>query len=179
MAFGDSGTSVTTFLMSERRPVGDTPVAVAPAFADFFNGVWSDLSGYGRSLTGDAGIGDELAQEALTRVYARWPFVREPRAYAFRIVTNLARDRWKALARERSTWSTLVEDQAPTEADHDTLDAVRRLRAGYRDVLLLHYWADLSVADVASALHRPAGTIKRRLSEARAALLSSLETPDD
>ncbi|MCW2598560.1 MAG: polymerase sigma factor [Frankiales bacterium] len=167
--------SVTAFLMSEQRPVWEGPLAVSSAFADFFDAVWSDLSGYGRSLTGDAGIGDDLAQEALTRIYARWPLLREPRAYAFRIVTNLARDRWKALERERSTWSALLADEAQTEPDEDTLDAVRRLRDGHRDVLLLHYWADLSVADVASALHRPAGTIKRRLSEARAALLTSLE----
>jgi RNA polymerase sigma-70 factor (ECF subfamily) len=33
--------------------------------------------------------------------------------------------------------------------------------------VLLHYYADLSIAEVASAMHRPEGTIKRMLYDAR------------
>jgi DNA-directed RNA polymerase specialized sigma24 family protein len=43
--------------------------------------------------------------------------------------------------------------------------------------VLLHYSADLSVADVAAALHRPVGTIKRSLNEGRAMLLARIEDP--
>ena len=49
-------------------------------------------------------------------------------------------------------------------------DAVDRLPPGLRDVVLLHYYADLPVEDVARAIRRPAGTVKRRLHEARALL---------
>ena len=140
----------------------------------FFAETWTDLAGYGHSLTGDPGVGDELAQEALARVYPRYAVLREPRGYAFRIVMNLARDRWTRLAKERSTWESIPRETVTPGPDNSVLDAVHRLRSSYREVLLLHYWADLSVDEVARVLHRPSGTIKRRLSEARASLAEAL-----
>lgn len=143
-------------------------------FAAFFAATWTDLTGYARSLTGDPGVGDELAQEALTRVYTRYALLREPRGYAFRIVTNLARDRWKSLERERRTWEDLPQRTSTPAHDGGILDAVQRLRAGHREVLLLHYWADLSVEEMARVLHRPPGTLKRWLSEARLSLSEAM-----
>jgi RNA polymerase sigma-70 factor (ECF subfamily) len=146
-----------------------------PAFQDFFQEVWTDLSGYARSLTGDAGTGDDLAQEAMTRVYARYLVIREPRPYAFRIVTNLVRQQWRTQERERRSWQQLVD--VVEQPDRELLDAVRRLRPAHREVLLLHYWGDLRVEDVAAVLRRPTGTVKRRLVDARNALSSALEVP--
>ena len=48
--------------------------------------------------------------------------------------------------------------------------ALSLLSQDQRDVLLLHAWADLSSEDIASALGVPAGTIRSRLSRARAEL---------
>lgn len=148
---------------------------VSADFAEFYRSTYGDLAGYGWSLTRDPHVGDELAQEALSRVYARWPFDRDPRPYAYRIVTNLARDRWRAEQRERKALPDLLATQVVGEPDDSTLDAVRRLRPALREVVLLHYYADLPVDEVARALRRPVGTIKRRLFEARAALAVALE----
>ena len=148
---------------------------VSADFADFYRDTFGDLAGYAWSLTRDAHVGDELAQEALTRVYARWGLMRDPRPYAYRIVTNLARDRWKAEQRERAAWPDLT-DEAPVAAPDDTtLDAVRRLSPPLREAVLLHYYADLPVDEVARVLRRPVGTVKRRLFDARAALAAALE----
>ena len=49
-------------------------------------------------------------------------------------------------------------------------DLVERLPGHLREAVLLHYYADLPVADVALAIKRPVGTVKRRLHEARALL---------
>jgi RNA polymerase sigma-70 factor (ECF subfamily) len=149
-------------------------------FADFYRSVYSELAGYGWSLTRDPHVGDELAQEALTRAYASWFRISgDPRPYTFRIVTNLARDRWKREAKERTTWQSLAtEDPDRPEDDGGTLDAVRRLSSPQREVVLLHYYADLPVDEVAKVLRRPTGTVKRWLHEARASLASALqETP--
>jgi RNA polymerase sigma-70 factor (ECF subfamily) len=149
----------------------DIEVAAHRGFAEFYAAVWPDLAGYAGSLVPD---GTELAQEALTRVYVRWGLLREPRPYAFRIVTNLARDAWSSGQREAQVWAG-VNPPPRADPDHELIDAVRRLRPSHRDVLLLHYWADLSVADVARVLRRPAGTVKRRLHEARAELARQWE----
>jgi RNA polymerase sigma-70 factor (ECF subfamily) len=148
---------------------------VTADFAEFYRCTFGDLAGYGWSLTRDPDVGDELAQEALTRVYARWPFLREARPYAYRIVTNLARDRWRSQERERAALPQLVVDPTVEGPDDTTLDAVRRLSPPLRDAVLLHYYADLPVDEVARVLRRPAGTVKRRLFDARKELARALE----
>ena len=53
-------------------------------------------------------------------------------------------------------------------------DAMSRIPRRHRDVVLLHYYAGLSVPEVALAVGRPAGTVKRQLSEARERLSAQL-----
>ena len=48
--------------------------------------------------------------------------------------------------------------------------ALQRLSPRHREVLVLHYVAELSVDEVARQLRLPAGTVKSRLSRARRAL---------
>ena len=56
-------------------------------------------------------------------------------------------------------------------ADHlDLHRALRRLSPRHREVLVLHYVAELSVEEVAGQLRLPVGTVKSRLNRARHAL---------
>jgi RNA polymerase sigma-70 factor (ECF subfamily) len=146
------------------------------AFDSFYARTFGPLAGYAWSLTGERSSAEDLAQEAMARVYARWFVLREPQPYAFRIVTNLARDRWRRRRHELANLRDLVaEDAAP--ADVAVLDAVERLPEQLRDVVLLYYYADLPVDEVARAIRRPVGTVKRRLHEARAHLAATLGDP--
>ena len=150
-------------------------VRVSADFPDFYRSTFGDLSGYAWSLTRDRHLADELAQEALTRVYARWGLLREPRPYAFRIVANLAKDTWRRGQRERPGDLEQAGEAAVAGPDEATLDAVRRLPRPLREVVMLHYYADLPVAEIASVVRRPVGTVKRRLFDARALLAQALE----
>lgn len=143
------------------------------AFDRFYADTFGILAGYAWSLTGERSTAEDLAQEAMARVYARWPVLREPQPYAFRIVTNLARDRWRRRKHEIANLRDLVAADAPP-ADVAVLDAVERLPEPLRDVVLLYYYADLPVDEVARAIRRPVGTVKRRLHEARAILAAAL-----
>lgn len=148
-------------------------------FRSFFAEQYPSLAGYCTSLVG-TGCAEELAQEAMTAVFARWPLLREPRAYAFRVATNLARAKWRREQREQDSWRLERQLAAPSQPpDVGLWDAVHRLPARLRDVVLLHYVADLPVSDVARVLRRPVGTVKRRLHEARAALADRLEDSRD
>jgi RNA polymerase sigma-70 factor (ECF subfamily) len=53
-------------------------------------------------------------------------------------------------------------------------DALSRIPRRHRDVVLLRYYAGLSVAEVALAVGRPEGTVRRQLTEARGRLLAQL-----
>jgi DNA-directed RNA polymerase specialized sigma24 family protein len=168
--FGHSrgGRDVTTVA------VGGGAHALAQDFGMFYVDVFGRLAAYGASLTGDYLSGDELAQEALTRVFVRWGLLREPAPYAYRIVTNLARDRARQMQRERLAFASIRPSDPAVGPDASTLDAVRRLAPPLREVVLLHYYADLSLGTVAQIVRRPVGTVKRRLFDARQQLSQAL-----
>jgi RNA polymerase sigma factor (sigma-70 family) len=70
----------------------------------------------------------------------------------------------------------------PEEPDHadaaaariDVARALKRLSARERDVVIRHYWQDMSCEEIASELACPLGTIKVRLHRARHKLSQAL-----
>jgi len=89
--------------------------------------------------------------------------------------TNLIRDHWRRKARERRAFRRVAAEPAYTAAEPSIRDVVDRLPERLRAVVLLHYYADLSVRDVADVLGKAEGTVKRALFDARARLLADLE----
>ena len=138
-------------------------------------------------LCGDRGHAEDLVQTALLRTARRWRSARrQPEAYARRVVVNLAKDRWRDLARRPreapiEAYVELAEDDDLLVRD-ELLRAARELPAGQRAVLVLRYFDDLSVEDTAAALGCTTGTVKSQTSRAlerlRAALTSNKETAD-
>ena len=159
--------------------------ARSEAFRALYALEYSGVATYAWQLLRDRELADEVAQEAFTRLFSRWISVREPRRYLYRITTNLIRASWGNKLKQRELLHQMESDAAsprPTE-DLAAALAVRRavesLPERLRPVVLLHYYADLPVADVALALNRPEGTVKRQLSEARNVLASQLEGAQD
>jgi RNA polymerase sigma-70 factor (ECF subfamily) len=148
----------------------------AADFAALYTAEFGRLAGYLSALTGDSDTAREAAQEAFTRLFARWRTVREPRAFVYVVATNLCRHSWKQNGRERAVVSRLGQTLTEGGPAHDPWlrDLVERLPVRHREVVLLHYYADLPVAEIAAALHRPVGTVKRRLHEARNQLATAV-----
>jgi RNA polymerase sigma-70 factor (ECF subfamily) len=146
-------------------------------FAALYTVEFHRLAGYLTALTGNREVAREAAQEAFTRLFARWRRVHEPRAFVYVVGTNLCKHHWRQGGRERSAVTSLGITTAHDRDAHDPWlrDLVERLPVNLREVVLLHYYADLPVADVADAVRRPVGTVKRRLHEARALLATALE----
>ena len=93
----------------------------------------------------------------------------------YRVTRNLIIDEWRRATRENAVGRRFVEPDVFRADSTELLDVVRRLPPVHRDVLLLHYWSDLSVARIAQVLKCPEGTIKRRLHDARSKLGHTLE----
>jgi len=73
------------------------------------------------------------------------------------------------------------EPEVAAEGFGEHLDlhaAIRALGHEYQAAVVLHYLADLPVDEVASILDVPVGTVKSRLSRARAALAAQLRTEE-
>ncbi|WP_326954181.1 SigE family RNA polymerase sigma factor [Amycolatopsis sp. NBC_01286] len=129
-------------------------------------------------LCGDWHRADDLVQSAVTKLYTHWP--RALRAdnldgYARRTLVNTF------LAEQRTSWWRLVDLRA---ADHDpppaagfdvetALDlraAIDRLPPRQRATLVLRYYCDLPVGDVAKTLGCSPGTVKSQTARAVDAL---------
>jgi RNA polymerase sigma-70 factor (ECF subfamily) len=91
---------------------------------------------------------------------------------------------YRALARSGvdpvvDSYTEQVEARVTAEGLHRRLAAaLARLAKRDRDVLLLYAWADLSYADIATALRIPTGTVRSRLNRARAQVRAALGGTD-
>jgi RNA polymerase sigma-70 factor (ECF subfamily) len=132
-----------------------------------------------RRLVDDDDTAHEIASEAFTRLLSRWSGLDNPQSYLYMIATNLVRDHWRKLERERRAMRTVT---ANTEAepfsdpaqDVDVRELLQRLPARLRDPFLLHYYAGFGIKEIAALLKRPEGTIKADLYHARAKLKEAL-----
>ena len=137
------------------------------------------------AVCGDMAEAEDVVQEAFVRaVQHRRRFERtdNPEAWLRTVAVNLSRTRWRRrqLGRQlqsASTVATTDHGRHPADLSDDRLllvSALRRLPAGQREAIALHYLADLPLHEVALAVGAPIGTVKARLSRGRAALASAL-----
>ena len=159
--------------------IASETATAADGFPAFYLGHYALVAGYAYQLTRDSEAAKDVAQEAFTRLLARWVGVREPKAYVFHVVTNLVRDSWNARARRERLVELISRntDGVVSGPDRDLADAVSRLPRGHAEVVLLFYYSDLPLVEVAAVVRRPEGTVKRMLAEARARLAIALEDP--
>ena len=129
-------------------------------------------------LCGDGDAAEELAQETLARVWLRWSRVRElgepvATAWTYRVAINLANSWVRRRMAERRARARLA---AGTHIDPDPADAVAVRQAvaalprRQRTALVLRYYADLPVGEVAALMGCAPGTVKSLTSKALAAL---------
>lgn len=155
-------------------------------FAQLYQGSYRRLVLTAYGMTGDLGAAEELTQEAFAIAYGKRGKVARadsPEAWLRTVVVNLARRRY----RRTTTLDRILRRQQaepppgekPAEERLDLHDAIKELGQEYRAVVVLHYLADLPVDEVAAVLDTPVGTVKSRLSRARAALAERLRTEVD
>lgn len=168
----------------------DVSVGESADLVSFCRAEWPRLVGTLSLYTGDGLLAEDLAQESLARACRDWHKVRRldaPEAWLHRVAINLANShfrRWAAWRRARvrveGAARLTVPDPDPAAA-LAVRSAVAALPKPLREVLVLRYFADLSVREVAEVTGRPEGSVKRLTSEAidclRAAGLIELRKP--
>jgi RNA polymerase sigma-70 factor (ECF subfamily) len=164
---------------------------VADAGADydaFFRAEYPRVVRFAQGVLGDRARAEEVAQEALTRLFVRWERVSHydrpdawVRRVALRLAVNVARrDRMRALL-ERRVQAVPVTSPAVALEDTDISSALARLPRAQRVAVVLHYLEDRPVADVAGILGCAEATARVHLFRARQRLgqLLSSERGDD
>jgi len=163
-----------------------------PAFDEFVSRGSARLLRSAYLLTGDRGYAEDLLQVALVRTARHWERACDaPAAYAYRVLVNLVHDRRRHLARrvveqpldDHDVAGRPVVDHAEPVIDRDAvIGAVRLLAPRQREVVVLRFFADLSVSDTAEAIGSSPGSVKTHTSRALARLRELLaddpETPN-
>jgi RNA polymerase sigma-70 factor (sigma-E family) len=129
---------------------------------------------YATLLTGDRDDAADLVQDALVRTFGRLRNgfgVTQAEAYVRRAIVNLVVD----ASRRRARWRRIApleyvpEESDPSETATDTRldlhDELRRLAPRERACLVLRYYDDLKVDDIAGTLGISSGAVKRYLSD--------------
>jgi RNA polymerase sigma-70 factor, ECF subfamily len=147
-----------------------------------FTANYPKLAGWVRRLVDDDETAHEIASEAFVRLLSKWTSpdkLENPQSYLYMIATNLVRDHWRKMERERRAMRSVTagseqEPYSDPAQDVDVRELIQGLPARLRDPFLLHYYAGFGVREIAVLLKRPDGTIKADLFHARARLKEAL-----
>jgi len=162
------------------------------AFEEFIAESGDSLLRLATLLTSDKGLGEDVYQETLHRLAARWSRVDNPRAFCRRVMHNIVIDQGRMRRRQvpevrlaeghddsdlRTADSTAAVELRPA-----LFSALRTLTPHQREIVVLRYFDDRSENEVAEFLGVAPGTVRSTLSRAVAQLreqpgLSALFAP--
>jgi RNA polymerase sigma-70 factor (sigma-E family) len=137
-----------------------------------------------RLILRDVDRAQDAVQEALVQAWRALPQLRDPDkfdAWMRKLVVNSCSDQIRRQKRWHRQLSLVeppkpADDASRTWADRDQLErGFRRLTPAQRTAIVLRYYLDLTVPEVADALGIPEGTAKSRLHHAMAALRAALD----
>lgn len=150
------------------------------AFKDELSAVIPQLRAFGRSLSGNRDMADDLVQETLLKAWAardRFQAGTNIRAWTFIILRNLFLSQMRR-SRFKGEWDELVADRllsAPAGQDKqielaDLQRALLELPPAQREALILVGAGGFAYEEAATICDCAVGTIKSRVARGRAAL---------
>lgn len=149
-------------------------MAVRPPIEDAFEDLWASLVRLAYLLCGDRDDAEDAVQTVFASATDRWDRVDDARAYLRRAVLNQVKDRQRRDFRRRLLHHPEPEPVTLVPELDETWAVVRLLPRAQRAVVVLHYYEDLSLVQVAALLGRPPSTVRsdhhRALTRLRKAL---------
>lgn len=160
----EGGPAVTS--SSGGPAAGDAGAGPSMSFEAFYVEMWPWAVRVASLITQSQDAGPEIAQESLISLLRRWGEVDHPKAYLRRSIVNQCQN-WQRKERTRREKLPLLAEHATEEARPSELgDAIGRLPARQRAVLVLRYYCDLTESEIAAALGCRRGTVKSLASRA-------------
>lgn len=144
------------------------------AFAEFVAARSGSLHRAAYLMVGDAGLAQDLVQEALTKTYVAWPRLRDPanaEAYTRKAITTTAITwfRRKSFGERPSEHLPERTTAGPADAADERAwlwQALLELPVRQRAAVVLRYYEDLTEAQTAAAMGCAVGTVKSQVSAA-------------
>jgi RNA polymerase sigma-70 factor (ECF subfamily) len=149
----------------------------AGAFEDLLAAMERPLLYYATKLLGNQEAALDVLQDVWIRVFGNIRRLKDPgslRPWLYRLIHGVAVDRIRVSASRRRAEDGHAEmfqeadepwfTQADADAIHEALD---KLELRHREVLVLHFLEDFSIAEIAEVIDCPEGTVKSRIYHAK------------
>lgn len=140
-------------------------------------------------ISGKRGLAEDIVQEAFVQCYKEIRQLKDPDAFNSWFYKILIRCGWRMLAKNKvfsfesiSTGDTVVDldfcldDMVETREVYDQVQqAMNKLTLPLRTVVVLYYYNNMTIAEIANVLGCAQGTVKSRLHNARKLLERELK----
>jgi RNA polymerase sigma-70 factor (ECF subfamily) len=169
--------------------VDPRPAAAETLIRSLYEQHGRSVLAYATRLTGDRAAAEDVVQETLLRAWKHADELVEGRGsvrgWLLTVARNLVTDRARARA-ARPAEVAEVAGRPPVERDHSesvvttmvVLDALDRVSAEHREVLVELYFNGRTMTEAAAELGVPPGTVKSRSYYALRALRAAMSGPE-
>jgi len=158
-------------------------VSLTSDFEDVYRREYPGLVAVATALTGDHRDGEDAVQDTMVRAFVRWGSVGRmdrPGAWCHRVLVNACRSRWRRRRTEARFWSRARREE-PSSAgpSADVLvfwELVRDLPSRPRMCVTLHFAGERTMAEIATILGVPEGTVRSDIARARVLITAALRS---
>ncbi|GGH82329.1 RNA polymerase sigma-70 factor (ECF subfamily) [Pullulanibacillus pueri] len=133
---------------------------------------------------------EDFVQETFLKLYdqlqhRKWP--ENIPAWLYHVATNLCRDYWRSAGyrREKGSLESLPEQRdrkarvvdlyVRRETRSEILELLKKLPDSHREIIMMRFYYDLKLREIAAAIDCPIGTVKSRLFHALRSLRREME----
>lgn len=156
-----------------------------PALDELYSASYRRLVVQLYAICGDLADAEDAVQEgfvAALRKRRQLARIQNPEAWVRTTAINHLRGRWRHAAVVRKYQPRVPGPQLPVEIGPEyvaIVTALAEVDASQREVVVLHYLADMGTAEIAAELGIAEGTVKSRLFRAREKLAGLLDDKEE
>ena len=127
---------------------------------------------------------EDVVQDVFVRLISSGAVIREgsEKSYLLKAAVNHCKDLWRSAWIRRTVLGSPALELTPDPHRVDEglekaelMTAINRLRSDYREVILLFYYQNMTIEQIAQVLDVPSGTVSSRLTRGRKKLKEILE----
>ena len=170
--------------MVERKLVERAQQGDRVAFGELALALGDRLHAVAHRILRDRDQAGDVTQQALVKIWQELPRLRDVDRFdgwAYRVLVNACRDEMRKRRRPLADHDLLetdgwLPDASVSVANRDQLDrAFVRLTGDQRSAVILHYYLEYSLSEIATIVDIPVGTVRSRLHYAKRALRAALD----
>lgn len=157
-------------------------------FEEIYRRYATDVLRFSYFYLGSREQAEDVTQDTFLRLLTSSPDLKPgvEKAWLLKVALNRCKDLWRNSWAKRVIIGSPVLEMMPDESSEiedrqekeALMQAVNRLPAKFREVILLYYYQQLSIPEISRVLNSTTGSISSRLSRARQKLESILKGSD-